>query len=70
MIDSLHSSGNSSLFQIEIINLWIAQRIVLPPALINSAGIGSIPGDLLLFSFSIANLVQALVVLLCVFLPA
>jgi hypothetical protein len=25
MIDSFHSSGNSSLFQIEIISLWIAQ---------------------------------------------
>jgi hypothetical protein len=30
MIDSFHSSGNSSLFQIEIISLWIApaDRIV------------------------------------------
>ena len=55
MIDSFYSSGNSSLFQIEIISLWIAQHIVLPPALINSAGIWSIPGDLWLLSFSIAN---------------
>ena len=38
MIDSFHSFGNSSLFQIEIISLWIAERIVLPPALINSSG--------------------------------
>ena len=45
MIDSFHSSGNFSLFQIEIIRLWISERIVLPPALINSAGILSTPGD-------------------------
>jgi hypothetical protein len=51
MIDSFHSSGNSSLFQIEIINLWISQRIVLHPALINFAGIWSIPGDLYIFIF-------------------
>ena len=55
IIDPFHSSGNSSLFQIEIISLWIAQRIVLRPALISSAGIWSIPGDLWFFSFSIAN---------------
>ena len=55
MIDSFHSSGNSSLFQTEVISLWTSQRIVLPHALINSAGVWSIPGDLWLFSFSIAN---------------
>ena len=38
-IDPFHSSGNSSLFQIEIISSWITQRIVLPPALISSARI-------------------------------
>jgi len=38
-IDSLRASGNSSLFQMEIISLWIAKRIVLPPTLIISAGI-------------------------------
>ena len=38
-IDPFHSSGNSSLFQTELISLLIAQRIVLPPALISSAGI-------------------------------
>ena len=31
MTDSFHSSGSSSLFQIAIISLWIAPRIVLPP---------------------------------------
>jgi hypothetical protein len=36
-------------------NLWILERIVLPSALINSAGIWSIPDNLWLFSFSIAN---------------
>jgi len=30
MIDSFHSSGNSSLFQIELISLWISDQIVLP----------------------------------------
>ena len=34
MIGSFHFSGNSSLFQIELISLWISERIVLPPALI------------------------------------
>ena len=51
MIDSFHSSGNTSLFQIDIISLWIALQIVLTPALINSAWIWSIPGDLWFFSF-------------------
>jgi hypothetical protein len=53
MIDS-YSSGNSSLFQIELINLCISERNVLPPALISSAGIWSILGDLYSFSFYIA----------------
>ena len=48
-----HSSGYSSLFQIKLISLWISERIFLPPALINSAGILSVPGVLHLFSFSI-----------------
>ena len=55
MINSFPSSSNSFLFQIEFISLWISERIALPPALISSAGIWSIPGDLCLFSFSIAN---------------
>ena len=55
MIDSFHSLGNYSLFEIEIISLWISEQIFLLPALINSAGIWAIPGDLWLFSFSIAN---------------
>jgi hypothetical protein len=72
MIDSFHCSGNSSLFEIELISLWIPERIVLPPALISSAGILSIRGDLCLFSFSIASQpqrhwAQALVALLYVF---
>ena len=29
MIESFHKSGISSLFQIEIISLWIAHRIVI-----------------------------------------
>ena len=35
---------------IELISLWISKQTVLPPALSNSAGILSIPGDLCLFS--------------------
>ena len=31
-IDSFHCSGNSSLLQILLISLRIAERIVLPPA--------------------------------------
>ena len=38
MVDSFYSSGNFS-FQIEVISLWIFKQIVLPPALISSAGI-------------------------------
>jgi hypothetical protein len=52
MVDSFHSF---SFFQIEVISLWISKQIVLPSALISSAGIWSIPGDLWLFSLSIAN---------------
>jgi len=37
MID-YHSSGNSSLFQLELISLWISEQIALPLAVINSAG--------------------------------
>ena len=39
----------------DLISLWISQQIVIPPALINSTGIWSIPGDLWFFSFSIAS---------------
>ena len=49
-----HSSGNSCLFHKELISLWTTQRIVLPAALINSAGIWTIPGDLCPFSVWIA----------------
>jgi hypothetical protein len=45
MIGSFHSSGNSSLFQIELIGFRISQQIFLPRALTNSAGIWSMPGD-------------------------
>jgi len=38
MIDSFHSSGSSSLFQIELISSWISEKIVLLPASISSAG--------------------------------
>jgi len=53
-IHSFHASGNSSFFQIELTSLWISERIVLPPAVINSAGIWLIPGDLFLFGPPIA----------------
>ena len=54
MIDSFHYSINCTLFQIELKSLCISEWIFLPPALINSAGIWSEPGDLHLFSSSIA----------------
>ena len=38
----------------KINKLRIAERIVLPPALVDSAGIWSVPGNLCLFSFSLA----------------
>jgi len=65
----------SSLFQTEIIKLWISLEMVLLPTLTNSANIWPIPGYLWLFISSIANsnakaLAQALVVLLCVCLCA
>ena len=53
-MDSFHYSGNSSLFQTELIRLWISGRIFLPSALINSAGIWSVPSFSCIFSFSIA----------------
>ena len=43
MIDSFHSSDSFSFFQMEVISLWISKQIVLPPALISSADIWSIP---------------------------
>jgi len=39
MIDSFHSSGSFSFFQIEVISLRFSKQIVLPSALISSAGI-------------------------------
>jgi len=53
MMDSFHSSGNSSLLQIELISSWISEWIVLPPSLINSVRIWSIFYDLCLFSFPV-----------------
>jgi len=40
------------LVQLELISLWISGRNILPPALISSARIWSIPGNLCLFIFS------------------
>jgi hypothetical protein len=51
VIDSSHSSGNSSLFQIELISLWISERIVLYRALIISSGICQYPVICALVSF-------------------
>jgi hypothetical protein len=52
MKGSFHCCGSSSLFQIELISLWISEDNVLPAALISSARISSVPGDLYLSSFS------------------
>ena len=54
LVFTMKNSGNSSLSQIELISLWISEQILLRPALINSAGIWSIPGDFYLLSFSLA----------------
>jgi hypothetical protein len=35
-MDSFHCCGNSSLFQIELVSLWISKRDALPPAWITS----------------------------------
>jgi len=75
MTDSCHSAGNSFLFQIKLICLWISEWTVLPPALISSAGIWSIFSDLWLYSFSIAILTSKALSsgtsgsAVCVFLP-
>jgi len=52
-MDSFHGS-HSSFFRMELISVWVSEQIDLPLALINSAGILLIPGDLCLFNFSIA----------------
>jgi hypothetical protein len=42
--------------RITVISLWISEWIVLPPALINSAGVLlTIPGDVCLFIYSVAT---------------
>ena len=51
MIDYFHSSGNSSLFQIELIRLWISEWILVPPSLISYTEIWPVRGDLCLLSF-------------------
>ena len=55
MIDAFHYSDLPLLFHLELINLRTSERIVLPPALINSAGIGAVTCDLCLFSISITS---------------
>jgi hypothetical protein len=46
MIYSFHGSGNSTLFEIKLISLWIPEHIVVPSAVISGAGISAVPGDL------------------------
>jgi hypothetical protein len=36
MIESFHRSGDSSLFQIELISLWISESLVLFPAFLQT----------------------------------
>jgi hypothetical protein len=60
-MESFHSPGNSYLFQMELISLWISERIVLPPALICSVGIWSRPDYLCLFSSSVFMLASKVV---------
>jgi hypothetical protein len=56
IIDSFHWSGNSSLFQTELMSLWISDSNISPPAWISSTGIWSLLGDLYFFYFAIAFL--------------
>ena len=39
LLTYFHCLRNSSLFQIELISLWVSERIALRPALISSSGI-------------------------------
>jgi hypothetical protein len=55
IIDFFHWSGNSSLFQIEWMILWISERNVSPPAWIIFAGVSSVPGDLYFFQLCSSN---------------
>jgi hypothetical protein len=52
--NSFHCCGNSSLFHIERISLRILECNASPPALINSSGNYSVPGDLYRNSFPLA----------------
>ena len=66
--DNYYCSGNSSLFQIKLISLYIVERIFLPLALNHSVGSLSIRGYLCIFILSLAILTsqhwsQALAVL-------
>jgi hypothetical protein len=49
--DSFHCCGSSSLFLIELMNLWISEHDVLPPAWSISDGILLVFGNLYLFVF-------------------
>jgi hypothetical protein len=54
IINFFRCSGNSSLFQIELIGLWTLECNAVPPAWINFDGILSILRYLYLFIFSVA----------------
>jgi hypothetical protein len=58
-IEPFHCSGNSSSFQTELISLRIAERIVLSPAKVNSAGIWSVPGDFVCVCVCVLKLVNS-----------
>jgi hypothetical protein len=49
-----HRSGKSVLFQIQLISMWITERIVLPHFLIILIEFLSLPGGLYLLNFSVA----------------
>jgi hypothetical protein len=54
VIDSFHCCGISSLFQIELVSLWILEHNVLPPFDKFYGNLINILGDLYLSNFSIA----------------
>jgi hypothetical protein len=53
--DSIHWSGNSSSFQIQLMSLWTSDNNVSPPTWISYVGIWSLPGDLYLFTLCNSN---------------
>jgi len=75
MIDSFHYLDNSSLFHMELIGLWVSERIGLPTSLNNSTSILSVHVICAFLPFQKQSQsrrlsVKALAAMLYAFLPA